>query len=176
MVPWASNAAQKLFQLSDKSVDWNVAAKVLASERQPQGIVSLLKAELEVKGVAALQKEGLSMQAYAASRTLAVEVLLEMAANRAGVSSVAARRAMGVVLSASSLVDKKATEEQKDLNSFALVARAFRASGGDFRALSAALETELKSIVAALSEDDYKRAAKPAKEGALTLRWPGCVW
>jgi hypothetical protein len=95
-----------------------------------------------------------------------VEVLLELAANRAGVTAVAARRALGVVVSSNSLNDTSASDAEKAKNAYALVGRSLlQAGASDFRTLTALLEAELKTIVADLTDEDRARAAKPFKNG-----------
>jgi len=171
MIPWASTGVQGLFKLSSKPVDWTLAARLLAVEAKPLGVVALARAEVaeDVKGVAALTAEALSIQDYCASRTLAVEVLLGAAVSRCGVFSVADRRALGVAFSASSLMDKGVSAEAKDRNGYAVVARALRAGAADgapdFRAVMEALEAEVRTVLASLSEEDRQRGSKPAPEG-----------
>lgn len=103
-----------------------------------------------------------------ASRSLAVEVLLSVASSRASLSSVLIRRTLGVTLSASSLVDKTIADSAKDKNAFALVARALRTGldgSVNFRSVFASLEQELSAMAGSLTDEDFKRASKPAPEG-----------
>ena len=163
-MPWADGAVQRVFQLGPAPVDWAAAEKALARVpvKEAKGIIALAKAELALKGPAVMSAEKLSMPAYAASRSLAVEVWLALAVNRAGVVAPATRRALGVVLSSST------TEPWRgggDRNAFSVVARALVAAAGDAAAMAALLEAEVREVVSLLNEEDFARAAKPSRTG-----------
>lgn len=172
MVPWASNDVQKVFQMSSNSgVDWNTAAKVLsrADAKSAKGLVALTQTELELKGTVPLEAEKLSMAAFATSRSLAVETWVSLATTRAGVTDPAVRRAVGVVFSSAAIEGKKS---EADRNAFSAVARAMRAGAAgspagsiDCWKMLAALEAEVREVVASLTEEDFARASKPARQG-----------
>ncbi len=117
------------------------------------------------------------MPAYAASRSLAVEVWLALAVSRAGVTAPATRRAVGVVLSSTSTDPWHAGG---DRNAFSVLARALAAAGGDAPAMAKLLEAEVREVASLLSDDDFARAAKPARTGydgavVRARRRPACA-
>ncbi len=171
MVPWASNDVQKVFQMSNNAgVDWAMAEKILAraDAKTARGIVALTQAELALRGAKALKEEALSMASYATSRSLAVEVWVSLATTRAGVTDFATRRAVGLIFS-SVTADAKAKSDGPERDAFSVVARALCAgsSGGslDFVKVLDALVAEVKAVVASLTDDDFARSAKPARQG-----------
>lgn len=135
-----------------------LAARVLSVDKKPSGVVSLLKAEL----ASGPEKLGsMTMAVYCASRNLACEVWVAAAANRAGLTSIAVRRAVGVLLS--SVTSTGAGPE----NSFDLLARSLAAQGGadGLRGTLAAMTAELATLGGNLTEEQMARGSKPSKTG-----------
>lgn len=102
------------------------------------------------------------MPAYAASRSLAVEVWLALAVSRAGLTSPATRRAVGVVLSSAMT---EAWHGGGDRNAFSVVGRAAAGAGADAPAMLKLLEAEVREVAGLLNDEDFARAAKPSKTG-----------